>query len=95
MSDGDDVLIDSNLNMKFGSNFSDVSYLSAGLFDLVYICKRFALIDLLYKKEKPILILDDPFANFDDEKLEIAKSLVQELSKKYQILLFTCQKSRA
>ena len=53
------------------------------------------MIDLLYKKEKPILILDDPFANFDDEKLEIAKSLVQELSKKYQILLFTCQKSRA
>lgn len=95
LADGESVLIDSNLNMKFGSTFSDVSYLSAGLFDLVYICKRFALIDLLYKKEKPILILDDPFANFDDEKLEIAKSLVQELSKKYQILLFTCQKSRA
>ena len=81
--------------MKLNDSLSDVFYLSAGLFDLVYICKRFALIDLLYKKEKPVLILDDPFANLDDEKLDIAKKMIKQMAENYQILLFTCQKARA
>lgn len=92
--DGEDVIIDSNLGMRFGSHFSEVDYLSAGLFDLVYICKRFALADLLFKKEKPAFILDDPFANFDDEKLEIARKILNEMKDEYQIILFTCQKAR-
>ena len=95
VANGENVMIDSNLDLRFGRNFSDVEFLSAGLFDLVYICKRFALVDLLYKKEKPAIILDDPFANFDDEKLDIAKKLLKEMCEDYQIILFTCQKSRA
>ena len=95
IKDGEEVIIDSNLGLKFGDNFSDVDYLSAGLYDLVYICKRFALVDLLYKKEKPALILDDPFSNFDDEKINIAKQILQELAEEYQIVMFTCQKARA
>lgn len=95
LKDGEKILIDSNLNMKLNDSLSDVFYLSAGLFDLVYICKRFALIDLLYKKEKPVLILDDPFANLDDEKLDIAKKMIKQMAENYQILLFTCQKARA
>lgn len=95
VKDGENVVIDSNLGMRFGNHFSEVDYLSAGLFDLVYICKRFALADLLFKKEKPAFILDDPFANFDDEKLEIAKKILNEMKDEYQIILFTCQKARA
>lgn len=95
LKDGEEIIIDSNLGLRFGSKFSDIDYLSSGLFDLVYICKRFALIDLLYKKENPVIILDDPFSNFDDEKLEIAKKLIDELKNEYQILLFTCQKARS
>jgi len=95
LKNGDDIVIDSNLGIKFGDHFSGVEHLSAGLFDLVYVCKRFALVDLLYKKEKPTLILDDPFSNFDDEKIKIAKQIVKELSQDYQIVMFTCQKARA
>lgn len=94
LNDGEEILIDSNLGMRFGSKFSEIDFLSAGLSDLVYICKRFALVDLLFKKEKPVLILDDPFANFDDEKLNVSKEILEELKNDYQILLFTCQKAR-
>ena len=94
LNDGDEIVIDSNLGLRFGDKYSDVDYLSAGLYDLVYICKRFALIDLLFKKEKPAIILDDPFANFDDDKLEIARKLLNEMKDDYQIVLFTCQKAR-
>lgn len=94
LNDGDEIVIDSNLGLRFGDKYSDVDYLSAGLYDLVYICKRFALIDLLFKKEKPAIILDDPFANFDDDKLEIARNLLNEMKDDYQIVLFTCQKAR-
>lgn len=95
LDDGDEIIIDSNLGLRFGERYNEVDYLSAGLYDLVYICKRFALIDLLFKKEKPAIILDDPFANFDDDKLEVAKNLLNELKDDYQIILFTCQKARA
>ncbi len=37
---------------------------------------------------------DDPFVNFDDEKLEKAKRLLQNLGNRYQIVYFTCHKSR-
>ena len=69
-------------------------YLSAGTLDLVNICKRFALIDLLYKKEKPFIILDDPFINLDDKNLKVAKEIVMEEAKKYQIIFLTCHSSR-
>lgn len=91
--DGEKIIVDSNLQLKFG-DYKETDYLSAGLFDLVYICKRFALVDLLFKKEKPIMILDDPFVNLDDENLKRAKNLIKELSQEYQIIMMTCQKSR-
>lgn len=94
LEDGENVVIDTNLAMRFGDNFAEVDFLSAGLFDLVFICKRFALVDLLFKKEKPVLILDDPFANFDDDKINVAREILNDLKKDYQILLLTCQKSR-
>lgn len=94
LNDGDEIVIDSNLGLRFGDKYNEIDYLSAGLYDLVYICKRFALIDLLFKKEKPAIILDDPFANFDDDKLDIARKLLDEMREDYQIILFTCQKAR-
>lgn len=93
LPDGDNIILDANLAMKL-SNFKDIDFLSAGLFDLVYVCKRLALVDLLFKKEKPPIILDDPFANFDDEKVEIAKKILTEMAKRFQIIEFTCQKGR-
>ena len=67
---------------------------STGLKDLLWFCVRLALIETLYTKDSPTLILDDPFVNFDDKTTEKAKALVKEISKKYQILYFTCKAER-
>ena len=55
---------------------------------------RLALIDCLYEKEKPFVILDDPFVNYDEEKLVDTTKLLKEISNEIQIVYFTCHQSR-
>lgn len=71
-----------------------VDLLSEGTKDLVYICMRLALIDAMYTDEKPFIIFDDPFVNFDDVKVAGSLELLKEVSKEYQIIYFTCHNSR-
>jgi hypothetical protein len=72
----------------------EMSYYSAGSRELVDFCIRLAFADAVFQAEKPVLILDDPFVNLDDKKTEIAKKLVKDLSKRYQILYLTCKQER-
>ncbi len=67
---------------------------SRGMRDLYGIAMRFALIDALYDKEAPFIVLDDPFLALDDTKLDRAKSVLKELAKDKQIIYFTCSKVR-
>lgn len=90
----DEVIVDGNLDVHLKQNMLEEGYLSAGVQDLVEICKRFALIDLVFDKEKPFIILDDPFVNLDDKNLEVARQILKSLSQKYQIILLTCHSSR-
>lgn len=68
--------------------------LSAGYKDLVGICLRVALVDAMYQEELPVLIMDDPFVNLDDSKIEAAKIFLKEIAKKYQVIYFTCSEKR-
>ena len=77
---------------KDGQKATD--YYSKGYQNLFEICKRFALTDVLFKSEKPFIILDDPFYNLDDEKLFSAVNLIKKLSEEYQIIYFVCHESR-
>ncbi len=90
------VTIDIDLNVtaveKGGDKTTD--FYSKGYQNLFEICKRFALVDLLFTGEKPFIMLDDPFYNLDDEKLEASLELVKKLSNEYQILYFVCHESR-
>lgn len=72
----------------------EMAYYSVGSKELVGFCVRIALADCLFQGETPVLVLDDPFVNLDDEKTEKAKRLTKELSKKYQILYLTCKQER-
>ena len=67
---------------------------SRGTRDLYALGLRLALVDALYEKESPFIILDDPFIALDDAKLERAKVLLKTIAKNKQILYFTCSKSR-
>ena len=71
--------------------------LSAGYRDLAGICLRVALADAMYppgRRERPPLIMDDPFTGLDDEKMDGAIRFLRETGKTYQILYFTCSASR-
>lgn len=73
----------------------ELGYFSTGMRDLIGLCMRFALVDALFEEEEPFLILDDPFVNFDEEKLERAMELLHKTGEKYQILYLVCHSSRA
>ena len=72
----------------------EVNTLSTGYQDLIGICLRLAFVDAMYKQEKPMLILDDPLTNLDDEKLGAARKLLEEVAKQYQVIYFTCSDAR-
>lgn len=89
--------IDAAINvsvMEMGDK-RDIRLLSRGYKDLVGLCMRMALIDAMYEKEKPFIILDDPFVNLDDEKLSGGIHFLKEISKEYQVVYFTCHESRS
>ena len=69
-------------------------YLSRGFRDLAAFCSRIALVDVVFKGERPVIILDDPFTNFDQDKIEKAVVLLKKISEKYQVVYFTCHESR-
>lgn len=89
--------IDTDLKITIEENgeSKNVAYYSEGYKDLFNIAKRFALIDVLFEKDKPFVILDDPFCDFDEEKIANGISLIKKFSEEYQILYFVCHKSRA
>ena len=72
----------------------EARYYSEGFKDLFGICMRMALVEVMYQKEKPFLILDDPFVNLDQLKTQAALDFIKELGEEYQILYFTCHESR-
>ena len=48
----------------------------------------------MYRDDFPFIIMDDPFVNMDDNIINGAKMLIETLSEDYQILYFTCHRSR-
>lgn len=66
-------------------------WLSAGTVDQIYLAARLALADLVSEGKNSILILDDPFASYDEERLENAMKVIKGLSENHQILLLTSQ----
>ena len=96
-SDGaENFLIDANTNITVTEQGKqrETNTLSSGYRDLIGICLRVALVDAMYKEESPVLIMDDPFTNLDDEKMNAAKKFLEYIAEKYQIIYFTCSASR-
>ena len=88
--------IDVNFNFQFmtTTGLKGIDSYSRGYQTIIQLCMRLALIDCLYPQEKPFIILDDPFVNLDDDKLELGKALIRTISRQYQIMYFSCHKSR-
>jgi uncharacterized protein YhaN len=66
--------------------------LSRGTQEQLAILTRLAFADLLLEDGAPIsLILDDPLVYSDDARLEVMTDILQEASKRMQVILLTCR----
>lgn len=94
--DFENLQLDTDFNISFEEygKYRAVDYYSKGYRNTIDLCMRLALIDSLFDKEKPFIVLDDPFVNMDETKVENAKQFLQELSKTYQLIYFSCHESR-
>ena len=70
--------------------------LSSGARDQIYFAVRLAISQgLSHTSERLPLLMDDPFATFDDERFEEAMLfLCEHLSREHQIILLSCHEER-
>ena len=92
----DEYQIDAGLSLqkKELGSYHEIAYQSDGYSDMIGICMRFALLDVMFKQEKTMIIMDDPFINLDANHLEGAKEFLKSVAGEYQILYFTCHEDR-
>ena len=98
---GKSIQIDANLDIsreEFGMPRKTETQ-SSGFQDMMGFCLRAAYVDAMYlggdvQREKPVLVLDDPFMALDGENSTAAGKLLAQLSEKYQIIYFTCSPER-
>ena len=86
---------DLHLTVREAGLQREIAFFSAGRQDLIGFCMRLALIKVMYGQEKPFILLDDPFANWDQDSIEKGLQFLREISREYQILYFTCHPSRS
>jgi len=88
--------VDADLNVTYEEEGMPrpQSTLSSGRRDLTGLCLRLALADAMYGEDKPFLILDDSFSNFDDHNMKGIAGLLEKVSESYQIVYMTCSSSR-
>lgn len=82
------------LSVKNGLVARETDFFSSGERAVLDVCLRLALVDVMFEKEKPFVILDDPFSLMDKENLSDALSLVKDAAEDKQIIYFTCHPSR-
>ena len=68
----------------------DISNLSLGTVDQFYFALRLALTEVIGARFP--LILDEPFVQYDDSRLEAVLRVLLELAAQNQVLLFSCHK---
>ncbi|MBQ3528077.1 MAG: AAA family ATPase [Clostridia bacterium] len=87
-------------NLSLGSDFSvemlldgrrrEISYMSAGTADAVYISLRLALAKVLFSGNTPPLVFDESFARVDEKRLSEMLSMLSA-GEDLQSLVFTCR----
>ena len=65
--------------------------LSDGTIDQIYFALRLAVARLLSGKETLPFIIDEPFAQYDDERLANTLDFLLSISRERQVILFACQ----
>lgn len=68
------------------------SILSNGTLDQMYLALRIAISETVLKINESLpLIMDEPFSQYDDERTDNAMKCIYDISKKQQVIFFTCK----
>lgn len=70
-------------------NYIPVARLSIGTIDQLYLSLRLALVEDLSEEKMPI-ILDEPFAYYDTERLKNILRYIAQRFSDHQVIIFTC-----
>ena len=70
--------------------------LSAGTWDQLYLAVRLGLAEFMAERGTGgLLLLDDPFAHFDDSRFENAAHVLAAMAReRHQVVIFSCQRQR-
>ncbi len=92
----DDTKIDTSLNIYIEENgdLKKVNHYSTGMIRCIDLCMRLALVDALFEKDQPFIVLDDSFVDLDDIHLQKALNLIGKIAENRQIIYFVCHSSR-
>ena len=85
----DDKTLDIQLHAPERGDWVDVTSLSQGTLDLVYLVARIGLVRLVTGDKRPPLILDDPFVTLDDARATRALELLRDVANDFQVIYLT------
>ncbi len=85
----DDKTLDIRLHAPERGDWVDVTSLSQGTLDLVYLVARIGLVRLVTGDRRPPLILDDPFVTIDDARAARALDLLRDVARDFQVIYLT------
>jgi uncharacterized protein YhaN len=84
---------DENLSLRVYApergDWVDVSSLSQGTLDTVYLAARIGLVRLVTGDRRPPLVMDDPFVTLDDDRAKRALELLKDISADFQVIYLT------
>ena len=85
----DDKTLDIRVHAPEHGDWVDVTSLSQGTLDLVYLVARIGLVRLVTGDRRPPLILDDPFITLDDARAKRSLDLLREVARDFQVIYLT------
>lgn len=85
---------DFDVKFEFAGEIKSRKHLSSGQLAVCGLCLRLALLENIFKDEKPFVIMDDPFINLDGQNMQKTAKAVKKLGENVQIIYFCCHESR-
>jgi DNA repair exonuclease SbcCD ATPase subunit len=85
----DDKTLDISVLAPEKGDWVEVTALSQGTLDLVYLAARLGLVRLVTGDRRPPLVFDDPFVTLDDARAARALELLREIATDFQVIYLT------
>ncbi|MGE5328456.1 MAG: ATP-binding protein [Deltaproteobacteria bacterium] len=77
-------------------NVIPLDSLSGGTIDQIYFALRAAGLNMISENGETLpFVLDEPFSQFDDKRIKRACQILDNISKKNQVIIFTCRQDEA